>query len=85
MEVALHSEKCREGWGCEQNCQVRWLQEKTKMSDKQTLLDMVEDLQIEMVALRADLQHWKNIAFKLYSPWTHMEGVEMMKAKVEND
>jgi hypothetical protein len=55
------------------------------MSDKQTLLDMVEDLQIEMIALRADLQHWKNIAFKLYSPWTHMEGVEMMKAKVEND
>jgi hypothetical protein len=46
---------------------------------------MVEDLQIEMIALRADLQHWKNIAFKLYGPWTHMEGVEMMKAKIEND
>ena len=55
------------------------------MSDKQTLSDMVEDLQIEMIALRADLQHWKNIAFKLYSPWTHMEGVEMMKAKIDKN
>jgi hypothetical protein len=46
------------------------------VTDKQTLLDMVEDLQIELVALRADRQRWRNIADKLYNPWTHMEGVE---------
>lgn len=49
------------------------------MSDKQTLSDMVEDLQIEIIALRAENRHWKNIAAKLYDPWTHMEGVEMYK------
>ncbi len=55
------------------------------MSDRQTLLDMIADMEIELISLRADRQRWKNIAFKLYSPWTHMEGVEMMKAKIEND
>jgi hypothetical protein len=47
------------------------------MSDKQTLSDMVEDLQIEIVALRAELQHWKNVAAKLHN--LYMEGVEMYK------
>jgi predicted molibdopterin-dependent oxidoreductase YjgC len=85
MKIPFHTSSCREGYGCALECEVRWLLEENKMSDKQTLSDMVEDLQIEMIALRAELQHWKNIAFKLYSPWTHMEGVEMMKAKIEND
>jgi hypothetical protein len=49
------------------------------MSDKQTLSDMVEDLQIEIIALRAENRYWRNIAEKLHNPWTHMEGVEMYK------
>jgi hypothetical protein len=49
------------------------------MSDNQTLLDMIEDLQIELISLRAERQHWKNIAAKLHNPWTHMEGVEMYR------
>jgi hypothetical protein len=49
------------------------------MSDKQTLLDMIEDLQIELISLRNDLQRWKNIASRLHNPWTHMEGVEMYR------
>jgi alkylation response protein AidB-like acyl-CoA dehydrogenase len=47
------------------------------MSDNQTLLDMVEDLQIELTVARAEQQYWRNIAHKLYNPWTHMEGVDM--------
>jgi hypothetical protein len=54
------------------------------MSDKQTLSDMVEDLQIEIVALRAENRYWRNIAAKLHNPWTHMEGVEMYR-KARND
>jgi hypothetical protein len=37
------------------------------MSDNQTLLDMIEDLQIELVALRAERQQWRNIADKMYA------------------
>jgi hypothetical protein len=55
------------------------------MSDNQTLLDIIEDLQIELVVSRARAQHWKNVAFKLYSPFTHMQGVEMFKQAVDND
>ena len=49
------------------------------MSDKQTLLDMIADMEIELISLRADRQRWKNIAARLYNPWTHMEGVEMYR------
>jgi ribosomal protein L18E len=47
------------------------------MTDNQTLIDLVEQLQIEVAVLRAEQQFWRNIAHRLYNPWTHMEGVEM--------
>jgi hypothetical protein len=46
---------------------------------------MIEDLQIELISLRAERQHWKNIAARLHNPWTHMEGGEMFKQAVDND
>jgi hypothetical protein len=79
MKIPFHKSSCREGYGCALECEVRWLLEENKMSDKQTLSDMVEDLQIEIVALRAENRYWRNIAAKLHNPWTHMEGVEMYR------
>jgi len=66
-------------------CFLAFSDSRHQMSDNQTLLDMIEDLQIELVASRARAQHWKNVAFKLYSPFTHMQGVEMFKQAVDND
>jgi hypothetical protein len=37
------------------------------MSDKQTLLDMIEDMQIEMSQLRAEKQHWRTLADSMYA------------------
>jgi hypothetical protein len=31
----------------------------------------------EMTVMESDITHWRNIAHKLYNPWTHMEGVDM--------
>ena len=31
MHIPFHSPKCREGWGCETQCQVRWLAEQKTM------------------------------------------------------
>jgi hypothetical protein len=84
MKIPFHTSSCREGYGCATECEVRWLLEENKMSDKQTLSDMVEDLQIEIVALRAENRYWRNIAAKLHNPWTHMEGVEMYR-EASND
>jgi hypothetical protein len=58
-------------------CFLAFSDSRHQMSDNQTLLDMIEDLQIELTVARCEQQFWRNIAHKLYNPWTHMEGVDM--------
>jgi hypothetical protein len=59
--------------------------------DAGTTRDFIQDLQeenarlhqaiatlcAEMTVLESEVGNWRNIAHRLYNPWTHMEGVDM--------
>jgi ribosomal protein L18E len=59
--------------------------------DAGTTRDFIQDLQeenarlhqaiatlcAEMTVLESEVSNWRNIAHRLYNPWTHMEGVDM--------